>query len=122
MTEESQNQRDRFKRIFRQATDIPEPYEYQIDLALMPMSMSLLLNVPTGLGKTAAAILAWVWHRRFAANAVRENTPWRLVYCLPMRVPSEQTKESLSNNALTIRHTHKEKSRCRWTWIYSSNS
>ena len=47
----------------------------------------ILLDVPTGLGKTAAAILAWLWRRRFA----NKDTPRRLVYCLPMRVLVEQT-------------------------------
>ncbi len=51
----------------------------------------MLLDVPTGLGKTAAAILSWVWQRRFAEQAIRTTTPRRLVYCLPMRVLVEQT-------------------------------
>jgi hypothetical protein len=49
-----------------------------------------------GLGKTAAAILAWLWRRRFATEQVRAQTPRRLVYCLPMRVLVEQF--SLNNN------------------------
>ena len=50
-----------------------------------------LLDVPTGMGKTAAAVLAWLWRRRFAEESVRSKTPRRLVYCLPMRVLVEQT-------------------------------
>lgn len=38
-----------------------------------------------------AAILSWVWRRRFASAEVRTLTPRRLVYCLPMRVLAEQT-------------------------------
>jgi len=45
-----------------------------------------LLIVPAGLGKTAAAVLAWLWRRRFADESIRKQTPRRLVYCLPMRV------------------------------------
>jgi CRISPR-associated endonuclease/helicase Cas3 len=54
--------------------------------------MPSLLDVPTGLGKTAAAVLSWLWRRRFEPEqAVRNATPSRLVYCLPMRVLVEQT-------------------------------
>ncbi|RIK62283.1 MAG: CRISPR-associated helicase/endonuclease Cas3 [Planctomycetota bacterium] len=53
-----------------------------------------LVNVPTGLGKTAMAVVGWLW-RRFGANAeVRSQTPRRLVYCLPMRVLVEQTRDN----------------------------
>lgn len=69
------------------------PYGYQHRLAeeLWPD----LLDVPTGLGKTAAVVLAWLWKRQWrdgvrSADADPE-TPRRLVYCLPMRVLVEQT-------------------------------
>src|SRR5690606_5401544 len=49
-------------------------------------------KAPTGSGKTAAAILAWLWRRFFhPEESVRSATPRRLVYCLPMRVLVEQT-------------------------------
>ncbi len=51
-----------------------------------------LVKIPTGLGKTAMAVLGWLWRRRFAEEAVRQATPRRLVYCLPMRVLVEQTR------------------------------
>lgn len=54
----------------------------------------LLVHVPTGLGKTAMAVLGWLWRRRFHPNeTIRKATPRRLVYCLPMRVLVEQTVE-----------------------------
>lgn len=54
--------------------------------------MPVLLDVPTGLGKTAGAVLGWLWRRRFDPGPdVRAHTPRRLVYCLPMRVLVEQT-------------------------------
>ena len=59
-------------------------YAYQRRLATEGPTTSHLLNVPTGLGKTAASVLAWIWRRRFASADVREKTPRRLVYCLPM--------------------------------------
>ncbi|HKI87233.1 MAG TPA: hypothetical protein VKA53_10880, partial [Thermoanaerobaculia bacterium] len=37
------------------------PYAYQEELALGPWPD--LLDIPTGLGKTAAVALAWLWKR-----------------------------------------------------------
>ena len=81
---------DAFDGFFRRAT-YNVPLEYQRRLASDGPTMPALLDVPTGLGKTAAAILAWVWRRRFAKEEIRNETPRRLVYCLPMRVLVEQT-------------------------------
>lgn len=53
-----------------------------------------ILRTPTGAGKTAAAILGWLWRRRYAPCEARGVTPRRLVYCLPMRVLVEQTRDS----------------------------
>lgn len=54
------------------------------------------MRVPTGAGKTAAAVLAWLYRRRFHPDEqVREATPRRLVYCLPMRVLVEQTLQAV---------------------------
>src|SRR5660397_86681 len=76
------------------------PYPYQERLALEPWPD--LLHIPTGLGKTAAVILAWLWKRgwrpaesRNTMDAVDAETPRRLVYCLPMRVLVEQTTENV---------------------------
>lgn len=79
-----------YDEMFSVATGFPEPYPYQRRLALAPHLPSKL-SVPTGLGKTAAIVLAWLWRRRFAASTIRQTTPRRLVFCLPMRVLVEQT-------------------------------
>jgi CRISPR-associated endonuclease/helicase Cas3 len=50
-----------------------------------------VLVAPTGLGKTAAIVLAWLWRRCVAP----ELTLLRLAYCLPMRTLVEQTEESI---------------------------
>jgi CRISPR-associated endonuclease/helicase Cas3 len=50
---------------------------------------SQLINIPTGLGKTAAVVLAWLWNR---VALQRPDWPRRLVYCLPMRTLVEQTE------------------------------
>jgi len=52
-------------------------------------SVPEVLDVPTGLGKTAAVILSWLWNRNSTSPAV--NVPRRLVYCLPMRTLVVQT-------------------------------
>jgi CRISPR-associated endonuclease/helicase Cas3 len=79
-----------FDAFFEKATD-NRPFPYQRCLALNE-PLYQLLDVPTGAGKTAAVILAWLWRRRFAEEAVRQATPRRLVYCLPMRTLVEQTE------------------------------
>jgi CRISPR-associated endonuclease/helicase Cas3 len=65
------------------------PFPYQRALALSE-PFPELLEVPTGTGKTAAAVLSWLWRRQ--DKRFREATPRRLVYCLPMRVLVEQTR------------------------------
>jgi CRISPR-associated endonuclease/helicase Cas3 len=66
------------------------PEDYQVRLATDPLA-SRLINIPTGLGKTAAVIHAWLWNR---IQNRREDWPRRLVYCLPMRTLVEQTNAS----------------------------
>lgn len=54
---------------------------------------SRLINIPTGLGKTAAVALAWFWNRVQLQNP---KWPRRLVYCLPMRTLVEQTEREIA--------------------------
>jgi CRISPR-associated endonuclease/helicase Cas3 len=65
------------------------PYAYQQSLTALPCA-SRLINIPTGLGKTAAVVLAWLWNR---VHLMSDQWPRRLVYCLPMRTLVEQTRE-----------------------------
>src|SRR5208282_1005723 len=69
-----------------------EPFDYQRRLALDPKCQSRLIEIPTGLGKTAAVILAWLWNR---VEQKRSDWPRRLVYCLPMRTLVEQTQDNV---------------------------
>ena len=61
------------------------PYPYQVRLA--NEEWPDVVDVPTGLGKTAAIVVAWLW-KRLRDEA---GTPRRLVYCLPMRTLVDQT-------------------------------
>lgn len=80
-----------FAEMFRRATEV-DPFPYQARLATGDLPS--ILEIPTGLGKTAAAVLAWLFRRRFAGAEQRARTPRRLVYCLPMRVLVEQTRDA----------------------------
>jgi CRISPR-associated endonuclease/helicase Cas3 len=83
---------ERFRDFFRAATDVERPCPYQERLATAQADQfPELLDVPTGLGKTAAAVLAWLFRRRVHSHKiVRDKTLRRLVYCLPMRVLVER--------------------------------
>ena len=89
---------------FFQAATGNLPYDYQSRLAEGDSGTeckSRLINIPTGLGKTAAVVLAWLWNRlRLALNSqpsTINSSPWqrRLVYCLPMRIFVEQTRDNV---------------------------
>ncbi len=58
---------------------------------------SRLISIPTGLGKTAAVTLAWLWNRVAPGSPGSATGRWprRLIYCLPMRVLVEQTANSI---------------------------
>jgi CRISPR-associated endonuclease/helicase Cas3 len=81
-----------FDDFFRQATGVA-PFPYQSAFATSK-DLFELVHAPTGAGKTATAILGWLWRRRYAEENVRDSTPRRLAYCLPMRVLVEQTRDS----------------------------
>jgi CRISPR-associated endonuclease/helicase Cas3 len=66
------------------------PFPFQSRFATEPQ-LAELLNVPTASGKTATVVLGWLWRRRFAPSEIRNQTPRRLIYCLPMRTLVEQT-------------------------------
>lgn len=84
-----------YREFFSRATGNAEPFPYQEKLAAEPWPD--LLDVPTGMGKTAAATLAWLWKRGWRpggrSHAIDPCTPRRLIWCLPMRVLVEQTRD-----------------------------
>jgi CRISPR-associated endonuclease/helicase Cas3 len=74
-----------FEEFFNAATGHPVPFDYQRRLAGGDTGCdcrSQLINIPTGLGKTAGVVLAWLYNRVVLS---RNDWPRRLVYCLPMR-------------------------------------
>ena len=82
---------DPFSEVFAAATGLPEPYEWQRDLALRE-TPARVVAAPTGAGKTEAILLDWLWRRLFHPDETeRRRTPRRLVIALPMRVLVEQT-------------------------------
>jgi len=63
------------------------PYPYQTEFATRE-TIPYLLRVPTSAGKTATAILGWLYRRQMQPS----ETPRRMAYCLPMRVLVEQSE------------------------------
>lgn len=81
-----------FDAFFQEATG-NRPYPFQRNFATSN-ELPDLIEIPTGMGKTDAIILGWLWRRRFDPRAeIRSSTPRRLIYCLPMRVLVEQTQK-----------------------------
>ena len=83
-----------FEDFFEKATGF-KPYPYQQKFA--ESDVPAILNIPTGTGKTEAAILVlWLWKRlnndTVPKRLNNDTVPKRLIYCLPMRVLVEQTK------------------------------
>jgi len=81
-----------FESFFTQATR-HKPFPYQTRMATSE-ALPQLIDIPTGAGKTAAVVLAWLWRRRFAAGEVRKATPQRRMYYLPRVEIIERIREN----------------------------
>jgi CRISPR-associated endonuclease/helicase Cas3 len=88
-----------FQDFFFKATN-HNPFRYQIELGEEPLR-SRVIRVPTGGGKTEAAVIPWLWKTR---NDPR-SAPKRLVIFSPMRSLVSQTvgriESCLKNLGLT---------------------
>ena len=104
----------------RQTGDDFKPFEYQRRLAEEKFdghSWPDLLDVPTGMGKTAAVVLAWLWKRGWRQGG-RESeidavTPRRLVYCLPSREQAMSEQDKIDWSKATFDGSRREQLR-RW--------
>jgi CRISPR-associated endonuclease/helicase Cas3 len=86
----NQKSDDEYRTFFSDATGFSRPYDWQIRVAVE--GLPDVLPIPTGLGKTEGAVLAWAWRRLSAACG---DEPLHLVYCLPMRTLVTQTVKRL---------------------------
>ncbi|MDP2822167.1 MAG: Fic family protein [Sulfuritalea sp.] len=81
----------RFDEFFTKARGSEEPpHDWQEGLAAQQTCSSRLIRIPTGFGKTLGVLGAWAWNRLYRRD---ERWPRRLIWCLPMRVLVEQTRE-----------------------------
>ncbi|WP_448871759.1 type I-G CRISPR-associated helicase/endonuclease Cas3g [Desulfobulbus propionicus] len=114
-----------FADFFQAATGGNAPYGYQCRLAcgdqadpIKPETLtagsdcaSRLISIPTGLGKTAAVVLAWLWNR---VALGKEDWPRRLVYCLPMRTLVEQTRDEIGRWIDALANKYPDNSDFAW--------
>ena len=95
-----------------------KPYDYQSRLAGGDdgtACASQLISIPTGLGKTAAVVLAWLWNRvAYPDSAHRETWPRRLVICLPMRTLVEQTRDEATKWVIALSKASPDNDNLRW--------
>ncbi|HSH84608.1 MAG TPA: CRISPR-associated helicase Cas3' [Guyparkeria sp.] len=86
-----------FRQLFECATSGLTPYPYQQRLA--EEAWPELVDVPTGMGKTSAISMAWIFKRGWRTDGDHvppdADTPRRLIWCLPMRVLVEQTEANV---------------------------
>ena len=68
------------------------PHEWQRVLGEDARCRERMIRIPTGFGKTAGVVFAWLRHRVVEGD---ETWPRRLVFCLPMRVLVEQTERTI---------------------------
>lgn len=81
-----------FDDFFKTLSNNLEPLAWQRDLSGDSLGDNRLIRIPTGFGKTLGILAAWSWHRIRRGD---ERWPRRLVWCLPMRVLVEQTKDEV---------------------------
>ncbi len=123
-------QNHNFAAVFEIATKHRQPHEYQVRLACGERNnvmesewlqrgtscTSRLISVPTGMGKTAAVTLAWLWNRILRGD---DSWPRRLIYCLPMRTLVEQTRDEIKQWLNRLAATHPDNTELAWLAAHS---
>lgn len=79
----------------------PHPYQVRLGRGAWPE----IIDVPTGLGKTDAVVVAWLY-RVLQGDP---ETGRRLIYCLPMRVLVEQTVRVAEDRCSKVRELFAER-------------
>jgi CRISPR-associated endonuclease/helicase Cas3 len=81
-----------FDEFFRSVTG-HHRHDWQRRLASDPVCSDRLIRIPTGFGKTAGVVIAWLFNR-----VHRKDHAWprRLILCLPMRTLVEQTHREVA--------------------------
>lgn len=83
-----------------------EPYPYQRKVAdLLLAGKNVVLQAPTGAGKTYAALLPFIYARR---SDIKTNFPQKCVYSVPMRVLAHQFVEEIRGMAADYRVKFRE--------------
>ena len=83
-----------FEAFFEKATG-RTPHPFQTRLATSECLPSVW-KLPTGSGKTATAVLTWLWRLVHGSPKQKDQMGRRFVYCLPMRVLVEQSHQAVS--------------------------
>lgn len=85
-----------FKEFFATLSGHGHAHDWQQELAAEETCGNRLIRIPTGFGKTLGVLATWAWHRLIRQD---ESWPRRLVWCLPMRVLVEQTREEVERTS-----------------------
>jgi transposase InsO family protein len=81
-----------YSSFFSEVTD-RAPHLWQQRLGDDAACRDRTIRIPTGFGKTAGVVLAWLYRRVLCGD---DAWPRRLVFCLPMRVLVEQTERAIT--------------------------
>ena len=79
---------------FERITGNANPHVWQLALGEDEVCRDRTIRIPTGFGKTAGVVVAWLRHR---VSRKDDRWPRRLVFCLPMRVLVEQTERTVKD-------------------------
>ncbi len=104
-----------FDKLFTTATadakhpDGLPPFDYQRRLALDSECYSRLIEIPTGLGKTAAVVLAWLWNRVLEPHTeTRAKWPRAFFFKVPPKEAKPKNPRPLAGSLQGLFNTSPE--------------